>query len=170
MTVAARTDAGSDVGPDAGSDAGLDLASDVEAVARLRIALARVSRRLRSVPAGQGLTPTQLSVLAAVVRGGTVRLSELAASEDVNPTMLSRVVAKLEADGLLTRTPDGADARAVVVTASTAGRRRHERIRAERTQAVIGVLAGLDADHVRALLAAIPALEELASALQERPA
>jgi DNA-binding MarR family transcriptional regulator len=143
---------------------------DAAEVTRLRLAFARVSRRLRSVPAGQGLTPTQLSVLAAVVRAGSVRLSELAVGEDLNPTMLSRTVAKLDADGLLTRSPDAVDARAVVVAVTAAGRRRHERIRVERTQALAAVLDTLDPSHVRALVAAIPAIEELAVALQERPA
>lgn len=141
-----------------------------EEVTRLRLAIARVSRRLRSVPAGQGLTPTQLSVLAATVRAGRIKLAELAAAEDVNPTMLSRIVTKLEGDGLLTRDSDPEDARAVVVSATAAGRRRYERIRTQRDQALADVLATLEAAHVRALVTAIPAVEGLADALSdERP-
>lgn len=142
---------------------------DREQVARLRLAVARVSRRLRSVPSGQGMTSTQLSVLAAVVRGGPVRLADLAAAEDVNPTMLSRIVAKLDADGLLTRTPDPDDARVAVVEATGAGRRRNQRIRDERTQALTRVLAELDPRLVERLTAAVPALEALASALADEP-
>ena len=152
------------------TDLDLDLDLDLEQVARLRLAVARVARRLRSVPAGHGLTPTSLSVLAAVVRGGPVRLADLAASEGLNPTMLSRIVAKLDADGLLRRTTDAAAARAAIVTATAAGRRRHERIRHERTAALGAVLADLDRSHVRALVDAIPALEALGDALQDRPA
>lgn len=143
---------------------------DLEQVARLRVAVARVSRRLRTVPAGQGMTSTQLSVLAAVVRVGPVKLADLAAAEDVNPTMLSRIVAKLDGDGLLTRAADPADARVVVVSATAAGRRRHERIRQQRTDALAAVLVDLDAGHVRALSAAVPALEALGGALRERRA
>ncbi|HEY5335574.1 MAG TPA: MarR family transcriptional regulator [Mycobacteriales bacterium] len=141
---------------------------DLEQVARLRLAVARVSRRLRTVPAGQGMTSTQLSVLAAVVRDGPVKLGDLATTEDVNPTMLSRIVAKLDADGLLSRTADPDDARVAVVNATASGRRRHEKIRQERTEALATVLAELDPDHVRALSAAVPALEMLGAALQER--
>ncbi|MGH3743509.1 MAG: MarR family winged helix-turn-helix transcriptional regulator [Mycobacteriales bacterium] len=143
---------------------------DLEQVARLRLAVARVSRRLRTVPAGQGMTSTQLSVLAAVVRAGPVKLADLATAEDVNPTMLSRIVAKLDGDGLLTRSSDPDDARVVVVHATTAGRRRHDRIRQQRTEALAAVLVDLDPDHVRALSAAVPALEELGAALRERRA
>jgi DNA-binding MarR family transcriptional regulator len=141
---------------------------DLDEITRLRLAIARVSRRLRTVPAGQGLTPTQLSVLAATVRAGSVRVSELATDEDLNPTMLSRIVSKLEAEGLLRRAADPDDARAVVVHATASGRRRHERIRAERTQALTQVLDQLDPTHVEVLVAAIPAIEELAAALRER--
>ncbi|HEX7354982.1 MAG TPA: MarR family transcriptional regulator [Mycobacteriales bacterium] len=145
-------------------------ALDLDQVARLRLAVARVSRRLRTVPAGQGMTSTQLSVLSAVVREGPVKLADLAAAEDVNPTMLSRIVAKLDADGLLTRAADPDDARVVVVNATAAGRRRHDRIRQQRTEALAAVLVDLDDEHVRALSAAIPALEELGTALQDRRA
>lgn len=141
---------------------------DLEQVARLRHAVARVSRRLRSVPAGQGMTSTQLSVLGAVVRDGPVKLADLAAAEDVNPTMLSRIVAKLEGNGLLTRSPDPDDARVVVVHPTASGRRRHERIRQQRTEALAAVLVDLDPRHMHALSAAVPALEELGAALQER--
>lgn len=141
---------------------------DREQVARLRLAVARVSRRLRSVPSGQGMTSTQLSVLAAVVRDGPIKLADLAAAEDVNPTMLSRIVAKLDADGLLVRTPDLDDARVAVVQSTAAGRRRHQRIRDERTEALTRVLADLDPRLVDRLTAAVPALEELATALAER--
>jgi DNA-binding MarR family transcriptional regulator len=143
---------------------------DLEQVARLRLAVARVSRRLRTVPAGQGMTSTQLSVLAAVVRDGPVKLGDLATTEDVNPTMLSRIVAKLDSDGLLSRTSDLDDARVAVVCATAAGRKRHQKIRHQRTEALAAVLVDLDPDHVRALSAAVPALEELGSALRDRRA
>lgn len=143
---------------------------DLEQVARLRLAVARVSRRLRTVPAGQGMTSTQLSVLAAVVRHGPMKLGDLATAEDVNPTMLSRIVAKLDGDGLLSRTSDPDDARVAVVSVTAAGRRRHEKIRHQRTEALAAVLTDLDPDHVRALSAAVPALEALGGALQDRRA
>ena len=72
---------------------------DEDTAVRLRVAIARLSRRLRPTAAGNaaGLTPTRISVLLTVVRAGSVRLSALAASESLNPTMLSRVIADLVA-------------------------------------------------------------------------
>jgi len=49
-----------------------------ETVERLRAALGRASRFLRSTDAGEGLTPTELSILATITRRGSLRLTELA--------------------------------------------------------------------------------------------
>ena len=54
-------------------------------------ALGITSRYLRSTDAGEGLTPTELSILATISRRGSLRLTELAEIERVNPTMLSRI-------------------------------------------------------------------------------
>ena len=65
----------------------------------------RISRRLRPTKAGAGFTPTEISVLETVAKRGPIRLSDLAAVEGMNPTMLSRVARKLEAPGLIRRHP-----------------------------------------------------------------
>src|SRR5215469_15662672 len=92
---------------------------ELDTASRLRIAVARLSRRLRPTAAGTaaGLTPTRISVLLNVVRSGPIRLSELAAAEGINPTMLSRVVAELVESRLLERSSDEGDRRAAWVKA-----------------------------------------------------
>ena len=111
-------------------------ALDIETAARLRTAIGRLSRRLRTTAAGRaaGLTPTGISVLLNVDRNGPMRLSELASSEGVNPTMLSRVVAGWSQDGLLERSSDEGDRRAawVSVTAGGPQARRADAARAHR--------------------------------------
>ncbi len=62
-----------------------------ETVERLRAALGMTARYLRATDAGEGLTPTELSILATISRRGSLRLTELAEIERVNPTMLSRI-------------------------------------------------------------------------------
>jgi DNA-binding MarR family transcriptional regulator len=142
-------------------------ALDTETAAQLRVVVARLSKRLRPTKAAvdAGLTPTKLVVLHTVSRQGPVRLSELAESEGINPTMLSRVTADLVEAGLLERASDQGDRRAAWVNATPAGRRLAERIRRERTDALKLALGALpDADQ-RRIEQALPALEALAEEL-----
>src|SRR5450755_3346288 len=83
--------------------------SEIEATARLRAVLGKLSRRLRPTVAGSGLTPSQTSVLFTIVRLGPLRLSEVAEIERLNPTMLSRITALLCDAGLIRRSADPGD-------------------------------------------------------------
>lgn len=145
-------------------------AIELDTPARLRIAIGRLARRLRTTAAGSaaGLTPTRISVLLTVVRKGPVRLSVLAASESLNPTMLSRVIADLVDAGLLERTSDDGDRRAAWVQATDAGEQLAQRMRRERTDAVNAGLEQLSATERALLEKALPALETLAEALSDR--
>ena len=80
-------------------------AIDEESVIRLRNAVLRVARRLRTSGDPEGLTATQSSVLATLVRQGPMRAGDLAEAEALNPTLLSRVLAHLEARDLASRRP-----------------------------------------------------------------
>ncbi|MGZ4349442.1 MAG: MarR family winged helix-turn-helix transcriptional regulator [Solirubrobacteraceae bacterium] len=145
-------------------------ALDIDTAARLRVAIGRLSRRLRTTAAGSaaGLTPTKISVLLTVVREGPIGLSALAESESLNPTMLSRVIANLVDAGLLARTSDDGDRRAAWVEATEDGRQLAQRMRRERTDAVNEALDALAPDDRRLLEKALPALEQLAEQLKER--
>jgi DNA-binding MarR family transcriptional regulator len=134
----------------------------------LRTAIARLSRRLRQTRAGADLSPTQYQVLATLVRVGPVRLSDLATTEGLNPTMLSRIAAKLEAASLVARTPDRSDGRVVHLAAAPAGRDLVGQVRRERTDALSRALDGLSEADRQALLVALPVLEVLAEALKSR--
>ncbi|WP_460867970.1 MarR family winged helix-turn-helix transcriptional regulator [Rhodococcus aerolatus] len=139
----------------------------VDEVARLRVALVRTTRWLERQSQADGapgseLSRTQLSVLGAVVRCGPVRLGELAGLEGVNPTMLSRVVAKLDDAGLLERTTDPDDRRVATVSATELGRTQHLAMRAARDRLLTERLAALDPADRDRLVAALPALEALA--------
>jgi DNA-binding MarR family transcriptional regulator len=136
-----------------------------EPSARLRAAIGKLSRRLRPTVAGSGLTPSQTAVLFAVVRLGSVGLTELADAESLNPTMLSRVTAQLCDAGLIRRSADPEDRRSAFVEATSAGRRMRERIHRERTQALSAHVEELDEAQLEALWRALPVLEELAERL-----
>jgi len=137
-----------------------------ETVERLRAALGMTARYLRTTDAGEGLTPTELSILATISRRGSLRLTELAEIERVNPTMLSRIAARLSDARLISRRADVDDRRAARVEATAAGRALHDRIRAQRTASLAAHLDELPDEDVQALRAALPALEALADGLR----
>ncbi len=92
-----------------------------ELAARLRLAVARTSRRLRQ-EADAGLSATLLAGLATVERHGPLTPSELAARERVQRPTATRLIARLEADGLVTRTADPADGRSSLIAIGDDGR------------------------------------------------
>ncbi|BEP11779.1 MarR family transcriptional regulator [Acidothermaceae bacterium B102] len=145
--------------------AGTALIIDVESVARLRATIGRLARQMRVSATHAGLTPTQMSVLNTVARQGPLRLADLTAIEGVNPTMLSRIVGKLEEAGLITRVTDAVDRRVVTVEVTRAGRRTQEKVRDDRNRTLTVLLESLPPEQAEAVLAALPALEALSLGL-----
>ena len=136
--------------------------------ARLRVAIARLSRRLRRHVLA-GLTPTQLSALATVERSGPLRLGDLAAAEGIAPSTLTRLVTALEERGYVDRCPVPGDARASTLAITPTGQAVLERIRQESTTVLADSLRTLTPAQLAALAAALPALERLTDADQPDP-
>lgn len=130
-------------------------------VARLRVVIARLSRRLRKHDLA-GLTQTQLSALSTVDKAGPVRLGELAAAERIAPSTLTRLVTALEELGYVRRRAVPGDARASTVAVTDRGHAVLERIRQETTSQLRESLLTLPPDQLAALACALPALEHLA--------
>ena len=133
----------------------------------IRSVIGRLARGLRQAGSQSDLSPSQYEVFGTIARRGDLKLSDLAAIEGINPTLLSRIVAKLEADQLVTRAPDAEDRRVVHVVPTAKGRRRYEQIRNARTDAVSLAIAGLTDAERRRLAAALPVLESLAATLRD---
>lgn len=129
---------------------------------QLRLAVLRLSRRLRQQSAG-GITPSQLSALAAVDAHGEVSLGELATIEQIAPPTMTRIAAHLEEQGLVERRADTADRRVARVAVTAAGTDLLAEIRTRRDAYLAARLRELSAEE-RALLAkALPLLERLAA-------
>jgi DNA-binding MarR family transcriptional regulator len=141
---------------------------DAELVARLRGVIGRLARRLNETSTGEGLTPTQYSVLGLVRMRGPLGLAELVDLEGLNPTMLSRIVRKLDENGLIRRLPDPNDLRAARVEVTESGELVHERIVDRRSRVLSECLNALPQGTADTLLAAVPAMEALAEAVRER--
>lgn len=142
-------------------------AIEQETAPRLRTAVGKLSRLLRRTDAGSGvdLTPTLVAVLLNADRLGPIRLAEIGEREGLNPTLLSRSVAQLTADGLIERSADPEDRRSAWIEATSSGHAVAAKIRGERTVAVQGALDELDDADRELIELALPALERLAQAL-----
>ncbi|WP_031514017.1 MarR family transcriptional regulator [Streptomyces sp. NRRL F-5123] len=132
------------------------------AVARLRLVIARLYRQLAQASGDDlNLTYAQLSALARIHEHGPLRIGELAAHEQVAAPSLTRTVAPLVAAGLVTKQPDPADGRSWLVSIAPEGAQVLSRIRRTRSELLARRMARLDDDQLDALLAALPALEQL---------
>ncbi len=105
--------------------------AEVELAARLRILVMRLSRRLRQ-EAGSEATASQLSALATIDRLGPLTLKDVAGHEGVRPPTMTRIVARLEEDGLVSREVDSADRRVARVAVTAEGRRVLQRSRTRK--------------------------------------
>jgi DNA-binding MarR family transcriptional regulator len=139
---------------------------DAELVVRLRGVIHRLARELNETSTGEGLTPTQYSVLALVRSRGPLGLAELTELEGLNPTMVSRIIKVLDERELIRRMPDPNDMRAARLAATPMGEQVHDRVRAQRTQVLSECLGRLPEETANALLAAVPAMEALAEAVK----
>lgn len=129
--------------------------------ARIGLAAARLTRSLRKRLSGS-LTLSQLSALHLIEREGPLAIGELAEAEGVAAATMTRVVDRLEKEGLVRRRGSSDDRRSIVLTVTAKGRRSVEQRRRSRTAYIARRLARLSDDQRRALREALPALELLA--------
>lgn len=138
--------------------------TDTGLAAGLRIAVARLTRRIRSErdPRNE-LSLGQLSVLGSLYRGGACSIGELAAVERVQPPSMTRTVNCLEEDGYVVRKPHATDGRQVVIELADKGRSTLEADRRRRDAWLAQRLRELTPQERAVLRQAAPILERLAS-------
>ena len=128
---------------------------DAQALGELLVQAARGQRRRwRDTLAPWDLSPHHARALHVVTDRAGVRLSDLAEALHIAPRSATEVADALQARGLVERTPDPTDRRAVVLTATDEGRRVQAEIAAARAADNRDLFARLDADD-RATLARI---------------
>jgi DNA-binding MarR family transcriptional regulator len=133
---------------------------DAELAARLRLAVTRLSRRLRH-QAETGISASQLSALATVDRSGPMTLGELAAAELVQPPSMTRIVSRLEEGGLVDRQACEQDRRVARVRVTTAGRQLLQRSRTRKDAYLARRLETLDAADRALMGEAVAVLEQI---------
>jgi DNA-binding MarR family transcriptional regulator len=107
---------------------------------RLHSTAIHLLRRLREVDSASGVPPARLSVLSVLVFRGPASIRELAAIEMVRPPTMTEIVKGLEADGLVSRSANPDDARAVIIRASARGERLLKAARGRRLDVLENVL------------------------------
>jgi DNA-binding MarR family transcriptional regulator len=119
----------------------------------------RVEERLEVALADVGLSCAKFGALNVLVdQGKPISLSELAAKLTCVRSNVTQLVDRLEADGMVKRTDDPADRRAVCAEVTALGRKRHAagaKVVNEVHQAVARELSPVDPQALKRALNAI---------------
>ncbi len=122
--------------------------------------LAVVSRlnRLATQRTRLPLPWAQARLLSTIGDRGQTRISDLAALDHCSQPTMTTQVRRLEDAGLVTRTPDPNDARAVLIAITEEGTRVLARARADRAAVIDPLLEHLDAQQRATLADAVEVL------------
>jgi len=148
-----------------------DSTSTVPEVTELAEGLHRALSKLFSIlrrgdPSGVvagDLTLAQLSILVTLLDQGPIRMTDLAAHERVRTPTTTVAIRRLEKIGLVKRSRDPSDLRAVLVDITPRGRAVHGESLANRHAALAAMLSQLSESDLNTLMKALAALERLAS-------
>jgi DNA-binding MarR family transcriptional regulator len=113
-----------------------------DAADQMHSAAIHLLRRAGREDVKTGTSAARLSALSVLVFAGPKTVSELAGWERVKVPTMSRLVASMEADGLVRKAPNGLDARSVVLHPTSKGRRVLERARELRLSTLASLFAG----------------------------
>ena len=132
----------------------------------LHSAAIHLLRGVRKEDERTGISPARLSALSVLVFGGPMRLTDLARAEQVKPPTMTRLVAGLEAEGLVRRKGASDDARAISHEATARGTRVMHEGRRRRVQRLAEALRELQADEQDVLARAAGIMERIARGLR----
>jgi DNA-binding MarR family transcriptional regulator len=127
---------------------------------RLRLTIVRTARRLRQ-ETGTELSPSLTAALSTIERHGPLTPGEVATRERIQRPTATRVLARLEEQGLIDRMPDVRDRRSSLLTASEAGRELLAELRTRKTAFLAARIDGLDAEDRATLERAADILERM---------
>lgn len=108
------------------------------------------------------LTLAQLSILLTLLEQGPMRMTDLAAHERVRTPTTTVAIRRLEKLGLVKRSRDPSDLRAVLVDITPEGRAQHQEALEVRRAHLASLLAKLSPEDLETLTKAIDPLERLA--------
>jgi len=132
---------------------------DDELAPRLHSAVLHLLRRLAQEDRASGQTPARLSALSVLVFAGPRSIGRLARDERVTAPTMTRLVAGLERDGLVSRVADADDRRSSRLAATDEGRRILLAGRERRIVALAALLESASANERKALATAAEIIE-----------
>jgi DNA-binding MarR family transcriptional regulator len=127
----------------------------------LHSAAIHLLRGVRKEDERTGVGPARLSALSVLVFAGPMRLTELARIEQVKPPTMTKVIAGLEAGGLVRRRADAQDARAVRLEATQRGTKLLQEGRRRRVERLTAALQALTQEEVDVLARAAAIIERV---------
>ncbi|MEH3131024.1 MAG: MarR family transcriptional regulator [Mycolicibacterium neoaurum] len=140
-----------------------ELAGELQRVlSKLFSVLRRGDNRGAGNAPGADLTLAQLSILLTLLDCGPIRMTELAAHERVRTPTTTVAIRRLEKLGLVKRSRDPSDLRAVLVEVTPRGLVQHREALEARRAFLAGLLEGLSAEDKATLTAALGSLDRLA--------
>ena len=140
--------------------------ANCEAVAdAVHSAAIHLLRGVRKEDVRSGLGPARLSALSVLVFAGPMRLSDLARIEQVKPPTMTKIVAGLEARGLVKRRTDVEDARAIRLEATARGTKLLQEGRRRRVTRLAEGLQALTSDEVELLGRAAAIIERVSKTI-----
>jgi DNA-binding MarR family transcriptional regulator len=131
-----------------------------ELAPRLHSAVLHLLRRLAREDRASGESPARLSALSVLVFGGPRPIGRLARDEGVSAPTMTRLIAGLERDGLVTKASDPDDRRSQRIAATERGREILVAGRARRVAALDALLVGVPARDRATLAAAVTIMEQ----------
>jgi DNA-binding MarR family transcriptional regulator len=135
-------------------------ATDTALAADLLGVVARINR-LANQRVRTRLSYARARLLSAIEEHGPARMSDLAALDHCAPPTLTRHVRLLEDAGLVSRTTDSADARAVLIGITAKGHCVLAQVHADRGAAIDQRLARLDVADRQTLAEAVRIMRSL---------
>ncbi|MCG5434116.1 MarR family transcriptional regulator [Mycobacterium sp. MYCO198283] len=133
------------------------------AFSKLATHLRRGDTSANRVPTGD-LTLAQLSILITLLDQGPMRMTDLAAHERVRTPTTTVAIRRLEKLGLVKRTRDTSDLRAVLVDITPKGLEVHRESLSSRQAHLAAMLSQLSHEDITVLTEALGALERLSGA------
>jgi DNA-binding MarR family transcriptional regulator len=149
-----------------------------EALDEIERSVGRISRigssvaasRTRAARAGVDVLSPGMGVLGVLDRAGPLRVSAVATMTGMVGTLVSREIRALERTGLVTRSSDRSDGRAVIVSLTPAGRESYRRLRQASVEAAGLALAGWNMPELVTLAGLLARVADDFAAVADRAA